>query len=448
MPTAAEEQAFLQPILARYADDGPRLIYADFLDESDDPADRGRAELIRTQCALARLPADHPRREELTHRQSDLLQQFQTAWTAPFRGLADGFEFRRGLLDAVSVDAATFLARGGELFRRAPVRRVRLADAARHVGRLAHCPHLASVRELDLCGNDLGNGGVNLLLRSPHLKRVDVLDLSFNGLCDGGAGLLAQSASLPKLRALYLTDNGPISATGVGALADSPFLAGLRTLDVSGNDVNDAGIRAVVKSRVLTRLNTFRVHGNPIGDGGVAELAGSALLARMLARDSRLNLRRGGIGPVGAEALAASPQLERATELDLSGNSLGDLGVRALAASTHLSNVRRLALRQNHFGDPGALALAASPLMAQLAFLDVSTNRLTRTGVDALWAGRRDFQTLLDTAGNLVSDATDAGPPASPPHLLHFEVGRILSRYSHAPHATPQPPLHGHPAGL
>jgi uncharacterized protein (TIGR02996 family) len=449
MPTAAEEQAFLQPILARYADDGPRLIYADFLDESDAPADRGRAELIRTQCALARLPADHPRREELAHRQSELLQQFQAAWTAPFRGLADGFEFRRGLLDAVSVDAATFLARGEELFRRAPVRRVRLADAARYVGKLTHCPHLTNVQELDLCGNDLGNGGVNILLRSPFLKRVDVLDLSFNGLCDGGVSLIAQSASLPRLRALYLTDNGPISATGVSELAESPFLAGLRTLDISGNDVNEAGVRAVVKSRVLTRLNTFRIHGNPIGDAGAAELAASPLLTRMLTRDPHLNLRHSAIGPAGAQALAASPRLKLAADLDLSGNSLGDLGVRALAASEQLRNLRRLALRQNHFGDPGALALAASPVMARLAFLDVSANRLTRTGVDALWANRRNFQTLLDTAGNLVSDTTDPSPTGgAPPHLLQDEVGRILSRYSHVPHSIPRQPSHGHTAGL
>ncbi|HET6572459.1 MAG TPA: TIGR02996 domain-containing protein, partial [Fimbriiglobus sp.] len=172
MPTPAEEKAFLEPILARHSDDGPRLVYADFLDESDEPADRARGELIRVQCALARISDDHPRRVELIHREGELLQAHLLAWTDHLRGLADGFEFRRGLLEGVSVGAATFLARGAELFRRAPIRRVRLIDAARHVARIAACPLLASVRELDLCGNDLGNGGVNVLLRSPHLDRV------------------------------------------------------------------------------------------------------------------------------------------------------------------------------------------------------------------------------------------------------------------------------------
>ena len=87
MPTPAEENAFLEPILARYADDGPRLVYADFLDESDEPADRARGELIRVQCALARLSDDHPRRVEVTHREGELLQAHQAAWTEHLRGL-------------------------------------------------------------------------------------------------------------------------------------------------------------------------------------------------------------------------------------------------------------------------------------------------------------------------------------------------------------------------
>ena len=55
MPTAAEEHSFLKPILAAFAQDGPRLIYADYLDESSQPDDVARAEFIRVQLALARI---------------------------------------------------------------------------------------------------------------------------------------------------------------------------------------------------------------------------------------------------------------------------------------------------------------------------------------------------------------------------------------------------------
>jgi uncharacterized protein (TIGR02996 family) len=413
MPTSAAEEAFLPSILARYHDDGPRLIYADFLDESDTPADRGRADLIRTQCALAKLSELHSGRAHLLNLEADLLRQFLPAWTEHLRELAVGFEFRRGLLDTVSVDAATFLARGEELFRRAPIRRLRLLDAGRHVAQLAQCPLLARVRELDLCGNDLGNGGVNVLLRSPHLTRVEELDLSFNGVSDGGVRLIARGGSLPELRALLLTDNGQIGGEGLRELAESPQLAGLRTLDVSGNDVDDAGVRAVVDSRWLTRLHTFRVFANRVGDAGAAALAGSKLLGRVLAKNPTLDLRQNAIGPEGAAALAMSPRLRTAADLDLSANELGDGGLRSLIDSPHLNRLRRLAVRQNRIRDDGAVALADSPLMARLDYLDVSANRLTRRGVDALWKRRRDFHTVLETGGNLVSSGPSDNEPVA-----------------------------------
>ena len=59
------DDAFLAAITADPADDGPRLVWADWLDASDDPADRARADLVRTQCALARLAPHHPRRPAL-----------------------------------------------------------------------------------------------------------------------------------------------------------------------------------------------------------------------------------------------------------------------------------------------------------------------------------------------------------------------------------------------
>lgn len=400
MPTAAEESAFLTPILAAERDDGPRLIYADFLADSDDPADRHRAEFIRLQLALARLPDDHPRRREVKNRADDLLHRFLPQWAAPLRGLASGFTFHRGLLDTVAVDVPTFAAHGQELFRRAPVRGVKFLDAARHVAALAECEHLARVRDLGLCGADLGNGGLNLLLRSPYLTAVESLDLSFNGLDDSAARQLARTSALPALRELRLNDNGRLTADGLTALAESPAMAGLELLDVSANDVGPAGVAAVVGSPCLRDLTVFVVHSNAIGDAGAAALAGSDLLGRMLAREPKLALPRCGIGPAGMMALAVSERMERAAGLDLTGNQLADVGTRLLSESEHLLGLRRLVLTDNRIADPGARALAFSPVMAGLDFLDVSANRMTRRGLDALWSARKDYHTVLEHAGN------------------------------------------------
>src|SRR5262245_56818171 len=106
-------------IRAHPEDDGPRLVYADWLDERGDP----RGEFIRVQCELARLPHGGPDRERLRVRESELLAAHRSEWEAPLRALgATNIAFRRGLPEAVTIGAADFFRHAGELFERAPIR--------------------------------------------------------------------------------------------------------------------------------------------------------------------------------------------------------------------------------------------------------------------------------------------------------------------------------------
>ena len=395
-----EESQFLPMILARYSDDSPRLILADYLDESPNPAHQARAELIRIQCTLARLAERHPRRDELLEQQQQILSEYQETWAKPLLDLVSGIEFRRGMLDVVSMVANTFITHGGKLFERAAIRRIKLIDAASVLSRLVNSPHLMQVRELDLCGNDLGNGGVNLLLRSPYLGEVRTLDLSFNDICDGGVRLLAETRSLPKLRELILSDNGRISGDGLRTLAQSPFSAGLRKMDVSNNDINDVGIHALTRSHHLSELHTVHIDNNHIGDAGVMELLGSALLKRMLKQGKKLDLRRNAITPVGGKILAEASVMMGVADLDLSGNYLGDVGVKHLADSSHLTQLHSLSLGQNRISDIGAKTLARSMLMPKLRYLDLASNRLTEEGIESIYHSRGDWRTTLDLSDN------------------------------------------------
>lgn len=408
----ADEQPFLDAILARYHDDGPRLVYADWLDETGLSLDAARAELIRVQIALARLPDDHVRLAELANRQAELLQQHRHAWTAHLTDLVAGVEFRRGIPDSVSIDAATFMERGAELFGRAPVRRVRLLAVARVMPNLIHCPHLGSVDELDLGGCELGNGGVNLLVRSAHLRTVRVLELGFNGLDDQGIQNLAAASTLNGLRELALNDNGQITAEGVRALAESPFFAGLTSLDLSGNDVNESGVRSVVESRTLSGIESLKLSGNPIGDAGLATLLRSQLLTRTLDREPRLDLRDAAIGPSGAESLARSQHLARVAHIDLSGNYLGDAGAVALARSGRLGSLRTLRLARNQVTDAGAVTIATAAAEAPyLRLLDLAGNRLTAKGIETA--------RVAAAAGGC---HLEVGPAAAPPPVPVADV--------------------------
>lgn len=397
-----DEQPFLDAVFRRYADDRPRLVYADFLDDS---GAHERAELIRVQLALARLGEDDARRPGLVDRQAELLNRNRAAWTAHLAGLVEAVDFRRGVPDSVSVDAATFLERGTELFQRLRVRRLALRDAAPVLTKLAACPLLARVRELDLCNCDLGNGGLERLVRSPFLNALEGLDLGFNKLDDAGADALARSSGLPALTDLALNDNDLIGDAGARALAGSPFFAGLVALDLSGNDIGDCGLTAVVASTALPRLCRLRLSGNRIGDAGAAALARSALLGRMVAAEPELVLRANAIGPAGAAALASSPALKACATIDLSHNYLGNAGIGALMGSPYLARVKVLRLGRNQFTDAGVIACHAhlNRLFDHLRALDLSGNRLTRLGMSELWAVRGERPVHIDVSLNVQS---------------------------------------------
>ncbi len=255
MPTA-DELAFLSRIREQPADDGPRLIFADWLDEQGD----SRGQFIRVQCALARLPADDPRRGDLENREQALLQAHKPSWSARLAGLACEWTYRRGLVEAVSINASAFLERGAELFRHGPIRRVRFIEAGRCLAQLVESPLLGKIREIDLCGSYLGNGGINLLARARQLTRLEVLHLGFNELTDQGLRALAEIPHLANVRELYLNDNKQLGTPGIRALADSPYLARLRLLDLSGNGLTESAVPCPDQRRIA---ETTRRSGAP-----------------------------------------------------------------------------------------------------------------------------------------------------------------------------------------
>src|SRR5438309_11483 len=101
-----QEDAFIEAILQHPDDDTPRLVYADWLEEHGQGE---RAEFIRVQCNLARLPDDDPRRATLQVREQKLLKEHEGEWTGPLLGLLSGmvtkWRFRRGFVDELAMEA-------------------------------------------------------------------------------------------------------------------------------------------------------------------------------------------------------------------------------------------------------------------------------------------------------------------------------------------------------
>src|SRR5262245_28400520 len=106
-PRMISEEAFRLSILERPEDDGPRVVYADWLEEE---GDADRAELIRLQCGAG----DQERERELVTR-------FGPTWAGPLLRNIYNYTFRRGFVEEITVEAAMFLDLGERLFDAAPI---------------------------------------------------------------------------------------------------------------------------------------------------------------------------------------------------------------------------------------------------------------------------------------------------------------------------------------
>jgi uncharacterized protein (TIGR02996 family) len=231
-----EHEAFLRAVIAEPDEDAPRLVYADWLEERGDP----RGEFIRLQCTLA---AREPRRD-LAARADALREEHEDEWVGPIRGLAQGWKFRRGFIEDVTVAGPTFLVCDEELFRLAPIRHLRLTDAVRHLPSLTLSPALAGLRALDLSHNRFGCPGAQVVAGSSYLGSLTALQLRSTGL----------------------------EAAGVAALAESLTLARLTLLDLSGNSIGVEGLRALARSPYLGRRAPLSVRYDPIPGADRREL--------------------------------------------------------------------------------------------------------------------------------------------------------------------------------
>ncbi len=311
------DEAFIQDIRANRDDDTPRLIYADWLDEHDQP---DRAEFIRVQIELARLlaspsPAHEARRGELQARETELFRKNQTAWNRPLRRFGGNLVYHRGLVERISLDARQFLDHAEEIFRLAPIWHVKLLAARGVIARVADCPALDRLTSLSLNSNNLGTSGAEVLLRTPHGKN-------------------------------------------------------LTSLDLASNNAGTRGGRALLAFPPLRQLTFLNLHANSMGDAYVCEFAASRAISRL----TNLNLATNEIRVSGLRALVESPHLTRLLFLGLMNNRFGDEGVQILAASPSLANLIALDLGRNRVTDAGARALLDSPHLGQLRFLDLSGN--------------------------------------------------------------------------
>jgi uncharacterized protein (TIGR02996 family) len=228
----SDGDALFSAILAEPEEDVPRLAFADWLDETGGEFDRARAEFVRAQVALARIPpaesvAWNPRVIELRAREQALVTAYGRRWIEPLRGRGGPLEgtepygqFRRGFVEVVWMPAVWFVARAPALFARTPARELSVTrTTVEELGALAGSAYLPRLTALELIDRRLGDDAARVLVRHPRVAALAALRLIGCGLTDTAAYRLADAPFPWPLRELDVRHN-PISATGLAVLRD------------------------------------------------------------------------------------------------------------------------------------------------------------------------------------------------------------------------------------
>ncbi len=425
--------ALLGACRAAPADDIPRLVLADWLEESADAAGlpagdaRERAALIRTQVELARPTCDADRVTHLRAAEARLIERNAPRWLGglpycldrvngrqpfgfaraaapaggplvPFR-TDHAWRFGRGLLTVDLVPTAltdpelvAWFASplapwveeaGVAIDGLSALERLVVAPAVRPylgVRYALGAPQPPSMRLVNARPEVVTAKRCRRLLRCANFELVR--ELTVHPLAvQAGALAHLPDANAGGLRRLAV--RAPLGDPGAALLAATPCV-NLSALDVAGCEIGADGLRLLAHSPHLRQLTSLVAFRNRFGCDGLVELVRSPLADRL----SVLEVQNAGVGDRGAVALAESPLLDRLAGpgLNLSMNPISDAGAVALAASPHLEPFTELILRDCRVSDRGAAALADSPHVANLKYLDLWQNRVGDAGARALAA--------------------------------------------------------------
>lgn len=337
---SSTELALIRAILdADEDDDEPRLVYADYLMDRQDP----RGELIVVQCREARTSND-----EIEDRALNLFDAGETHWLGAWHGEANRWRFRRGFLHDLAVPLDAFVTLAALLFDADPC-----ADELVHVQSL-----------------ELSNP------REPHSLAASAHDV------EPFAAELGAIFERLRLRTLIFepTPNRLfLEALGRGALS---HLTSLRLLQIPNSQ---RFCEWLLQGLALDQLHTL----------DLPTLADNQ--ARILAAQPRYaQIRRLVLGPCSVEA-AIMLVTKNLTSLELSGRTTDDFLAalaqvrpplveltlrRSLARTfellTSLTTLERLNLRATWIGDEVIDPVLALP---RLTALNLAHTRITADGV-------------------------------------------------------------------
>lgn len=380
-----ESADLLAAIAAAPADDLPRLVFADWLDDRGEPA---YAQFIRDQIRLAQVPQWDPLAVRARHQLKDSL-----GIGRPFFGALPQLPiflkwhpekaFRRGFGSGVVVHQLSGLLEAGpQLFDLAPVEELWLSGATLDEWRqLAKSPWLKNVRKLHFHFSQGLHEPIRCLAESKYADNID--EIWFDTLETPAAGLvieaLAQSPLAGQLKGLHLRlVHTPSLPEMIGALAAGEFdklerfsmvhaglgpneilrlnevswMNSIREFDVSHNSLSFRHLVFSSRNPILPSLNTVR---KLCVDN--CSISGEVFLDNIL-----------------AYKLLPSTL----PSLSIANNDLKSTGFHYIVSTDYFQSITCLIMRNNRLTNSDIYALFELPFISHIAELDWTENDLTR----------------------------------------------------------------------
>ncbi len=242
-----DRDALLAGILADPDADLPRLVFADWLEETGHPANCARAEYIRLAIDETRHPAERGTRRKRKSRLDGLKAMFDDEWdvfhkATPGRGLFHATR-SRGFVDHVSIRPAKLATVFPELPERYPIREMLITGGALIHTPVGPLPPLPWLEKLVMFVEGGGGMPVELLrrasvprLRAAHFRQCDVTDEDVIRLVH----VVRENPTLGNLEILDL-HMSPLTDHAAHTLAAAYWPPPFRSLNIDGTRMTNAG---------------------------------------------------------------------------------------------------------------------------------------------------------------------------------------------------------------
>lgn len=248
-------------------------------------------------------------------------------------------------------------------------------DSVPWMNALATSGNLAHLTSLDLSDCELFSEDLEPLWSSPYLGSIKNLNLCWNDLDDQGLTSMARAA-LPSLESLDLAIN-QIGDPGVSSLVQAPWFGQLKSLDLGSNEISGQGVEMLSSSD--SALEKLILEDNALDLHAIEQLVGSSL--RQQLRD--LGLSRSGLNQNMLAALCAQswPNLN---QLILSHCAIDVQSLQSIVGGQVFPALNKLTLSACELDAQSLLATQNAPGWAGLSTLGISYNPLQPEGVKVL----------------------------------------------------------------